>query len=430
MALPTDYYTPTALSSTVTVTRVDGGYLFQISGGEPIKMTDAEIGAANLLQLNYITQKSDLPESSDGVITLEANNTYIFTNDIDLLGDRFVTAGVINLFGLSSETSSITSTGLGVSTPLITSEYSIVLENINIKDVDTAISIDGNTRSVALDWENVNFSNVPNVGTINTCNNFIYETGAFLDSQGLIITGTIGTVSLSNSLFVGRSSSGNIIDLDASCVITRRFRVIYSSMVVDTLGAAINVNASASIPTESYILDTVNFSGSGTYLKGVTNTSNDALFIACKGIPNTSVNGQLYMQDNATSTTISISNTFYKVAGTTTASADNQKYTATDNRLTNNATIERKYLISCSLSFTSGNNNVCEFGFYDSKLAAVRTPSRTKTKANGSGRAENVSFSCVIQHSDNDYIEIHCANNTGTNNIIVTDMNVVITEII
>jgi len=430
MALPTDYYTPTALSSTVTVTRVDGGYLFQISGGEPIKMTDAEIGAANLLQLNYITQKSDLPESSDGVITLEANNTYIFTNDIDLLGDRFVTAGVVNLFGLSSETSSITSTGLGVSTPLITSEYSIVLENINIKDVDTAISVDGNTRSVALDWENVNFSNVPNVGTINTCNNFIYETGAFLDSQGLIITGTIGTVSLSNSLFVGRSSSGNIIDLDASCVITRRFRVIYSSMVVDTLGAAINVNASASIPTESYILDTVNFSGSGTYLKGVTNTSNDALFIACKGIPNTSVNGQLYMQDNATSTTISISNTFYKVAGTTTASADNQKYTATDNRLTNNATIERKYLISCSLSFTSGNNNVCEFGFYDSKLAAVRTPSRTKTKANGSGRAENVSFSCVIQHSDNDYIEIHCANNTGTNNIIVTDMNVVITEII
>lgn len=430
MALPTDYYTPTALSSTVTVTRVDGGYLFQISGSEPIKMTDAEIGAANLLQLNYITQKSDLPNSNDGVITLEANNTYIFTNDIDLLGDRFVTAGVINLFGLSSETSSITSTGLGVSTPLITSEYSIVLENINIKDVDTAISIDANTRSVALDWENVNFSNVPNVGTINTCNNFIYETGAFLDSQGLVITGTIGTVSLSNSLFVGRSSSGNIIDLDASCVITSRFRVIYSSMVVDTLGAAINVNASASIPTESYILDTVNFSGSGTYLKGVTNTSNDALFIACKGIPNTSVNGQLYMQDNATLTTISISNTFYKVAGTTTASADNQKYTATDNRLTNNATIERKYLISCSLSFTSGNNKVCEFGFYDSKLSTVRTPSRTKSTSNGSGRAENISFSCVVNHSENDYLEIWCSNTTDTANITVTDMNFVITEII
>jgi len=37
MALPTDYYIPTTLSSSVTVTRVDGGYLFQISGGEPIR---------------------------------------------------------------------------------------------------------------------------------------------------------------------------------------------------------------------------------------------------------------------------------------------------------------------------------------------------------------------------------------------------------
>jgi len=430
MALPTDYYIPTTLSSSVTVTRVDGGYLFQISGGEPIKMTDAEIGAANLLQLNYITHKSDLPESIGGVITLEANNSYIFTNDIDLLGDRFVTAGVVNLFGLSSETASITSTGLGVSTPLITSDYTIVLENITIKDVDTAISIDGNTRSVALDWENVNFSNVPNVGTINTCNNLIYETGAFLNSKGLLITGTIGTVGVNNSIFVGDGSAGNIIELDASCVITRRFRIIYSSVVAFGSTSGVDVDASATIPAEAFILDTINFSGGGTYLAGLTDTSNKSLFVRCVGINNTSVNGQMYMQGNATATTVTVSSTFYKVAGVTSASADNQKYTATDNRLTNNATIERKYLISCSLSFTTGNNNICEFGFYDSKLAAVRTPSRTKTKANGFGRAENVSFSCVIQHSENDYIEIHCANNTGTSNITVTDMNVVITEII
>ena len=136
------------------------------------------------------------------------------------------------------------------------------------------------------------------------------------------------------------------------------------------------------------------------------------------------------MQGNATATTVAASSTFYKAAGVTTASADNQKYTETDNRLTNNATIERKYLLNCSLSFESTANNICEFGFYDSKLAAVRTPSRTKATANAAGRAESVSFSCVVQHSSGDYIEIHCANNTGANNITVTDMNVVITEII
>ncbi len=71
------------------------------------------------------------------------------------------------------------------------------------------------------------------------------------------------------------------------------------------------------------VLDTVNFSGGGTYLAGLNHTSNDSLFINCTNITNTAVNGQLYMQGNATATVVSATNTFYKVLGTTTASADN-----------------------------------------------------------------------------------------------------------
>jgi len=126
---------------------------------------------------------------------------------------------------------------------------------------------------------------------------------------------------------------------------------------------------------------------------------------------------------------VSATNTFYKVLGTTTASADNAKYTHTNNRLTNDASIRRKYLIHCSLSFNSGNNHVCKFGFYDSVLSAIRTPSRTKGTANGSGRADSVSFSCVVSHIQGDYLEIHCANNTSAQNITVSDMNFLITEI-
>jgi len=189
------------------------------------------------------------------------------------------------------------------------------------------------------------------------------------------------------------------------------------------------MNASANIPTESYILDTVNFSGGGTYLTGLNHTSNDSLFINCVGITNTAVNGQLYMQGNATTTTVSATNTFYKVAGTTSASADNSKFSHSNNRLTCDATISRKYLIQCVLSFGSGNGNVCEFGFYDSQLSAIRTPSRTKSTANTSGRAENVTFSCVVNMKANDYLEIHCANTSATNNILVDNMNFVVTEI-
>ena len=86
-------------------------------------------------------------------------------------------------------------------------------------------------------------------------------------------------------------------------------------------------------------------------------------------------------------------------------------------------------MIQCHLSFSSGNNNVCEFGFYDSQLGTIRTPSRTKSTANGTGRAENISFACVISGEVGDYLEIWCANNSATTNIRVTEMNFIITEI-
>jgi hypothetical protein len=158
-------------------------------------------------------------------------------------------------------------------------------------------------------------------------------------------------------------------------------------------------------------------------------TSNKTLFKNCVGIANTSVNGQMYMTVNATASVIGTASTWVRVEGNTLASVDNEKYTMTNNRLTNDAVIERKYLIQCNLSFDSGNNNECMFGFYDSKLGDIRVPSRTTSTANAAGRAESVSMACVVNHSSGDYIEIWCQNITGTTNITVTDMNVVITQI-
>jgi hypothetical protein len=381
----------------------------------------------NIDKINEI--EYNLPASVGGVVTLLAGKTYLLSEPIDLLGDRIVAGGVCNLFGTSSETASITSTGLGVGVPLLTSDFTIVLESITIKNVDTAIAIDGNVNLVALDWRNVNFENVPNVGVINTCDNFIFDTSAFLGAQGLTFTGTIGTVAMNNSLFRGLGSAGKIIELDASCTITRRFRIIYSSVVAFGSTVGIDVNTSTTIPVEAYILDTVNFSGGSSYLSGVDNTNNKALFVNCVGITNTAVNGQLFMQNNATATTISNTSDFFKIEGTTTASPDNAKFTHSDNRLTCDAVIQRKYLIQCTLSFAAGATNVCEFGFYDSQLVAVRTPSRTKATANAGGRAENVNFVCVVSMKQGDFLEVWAKNTSATTNITVDQLNFVITEI-
>ena len=375
----------------------------------------------------FVYSKNQLPTAVSNVITLLANVTYYFTTTVDLLGDRIVCSANTVILGASSENCVLKSTGLNSSTALITSVYSLPIRNITFTH-GTVLNLDGDGTTTALDWFGVNFTDCATVGTVKDYTNFIMGDIAFLNSANLTLDGTIGTVGFSNTLFDGRTSSTTII-VASTANITRRFRIIYSSFVCLSGETALNVSNSATISDERYILDTVNFSGGGTYLTGVTETSNKALYSSCVGITNTAVNGQLYMQNNATATVISATNTFYKVLGTTTASADNAKYTHSNNRLTNDANISRKYLIQCVLSFTSGNNHVCEFGFYDSKLGAVRTPSRTKSTSNSGGHAENVSFACVVQHSNGDYLEIHCANNTSSQNLTVTDMNFLITEI-
>ena len=363
------------------------------------------------------------------MIYLEGGKTYVIANTLDLGGARLETKGAANLFGFSSETSSITSTGLGVGVPLVTSIHSLVLQSITLKDVDTAISIDGNTNLVALDWQGVNFMDVPNVGTVNSCDNITFISNAFLNSKGFKLTGTIGTIGVLSTLFRGDGLAGNIIELDAACVVTRRFRISLSSFVVldDTVG--INVNVDATIPIEGYILKDVNFSGGGVYQAGVLSDSNKALFSECVGISNTSVNGQMFMNDNATATTITNTTDFFKVAGVTLPSDENEKYEHSNNRLTNKAVIERRYLVMATLSFNAGNGQVCEFGFFDSELSGIRTPSKTKATANSAGRAESVSMHCVVKHEDGDFIEVHARNTSATTDITVTDMNVVITEI-
>lgn len=402
----------------------NGTEILQKISYENLSSAISSISSGNIV---FVSSKTDLPTAVSGVITLENTKTYFFTTIVDLLGDRIVCGQNTVILGASSENCYIKSTGLSSSTALITSVYSLPIRNISFTH-GTVFNLDGDGVTTALDWFGINFVDCATIGTIKDYSNFVMGDSAFLNSSGLTFDGSIGTIAFGNCLF-DTSSGGTAITLASTLTVSRRFRIIYSSFVTLSGETSLNVSASATISDERYILDTVNFSGGGTYISGVDQTSNKTLFTNCVNITNTAVNGQLYMQNNATATVISATSTFYKVLGTTSASADNSKYTHSNNRLTNNANISRKYLIQCVLSFTSGSTHVCEFGFYDSKLGAIRTPSRTKATSNAGGRAENVSFACVVSHSNGNYLEIHCSNTTSAQNITVTDMNFVITEI-
>ena len=375
--------------------------------------------------IDFIYTKSDLPTPSAGVITLEADKTYFIVSNIDLTGDRLVGGSNTTILGASSENCSLTSTGLGVGIPLFETIWTTPIRHITFKDVDTAISIDGTINPpVALDWTGVNFLNVPNVGEINTCDNFIFSKGSFLNSKGLLFAGTIGTIGIDNSLLAGDGASGELIQIASSCVITRRFRLIYSSVVAFGSTVGIDVNTSATVPTEGYILDTVNFSGGGTYVSGVGYLDNKVRWSNSRGIINTSEIGNYYMSDNVTPTVISSSGVPVKALGTTTANAINQKFTHTDNRLTYVGGLDRDFQVSSTMTFVTGSNKV--IGMYVAKNGVIIPSSEMYAASGASGRAESIHIQTILNMTNGDYIEIWIENETDTTDITVEFLNVIV----
>ena len=368
----------------------------------------------------FVFSKLDLPTPVGGVITLVDNYTYFITKTIDLTGDRLV--GGVNsvIIGGSSENCILKSTGLSAATALITSVYSLPIRNITITH-GTALNLDGDGTTTALDWFGVNFTDCATVGTIKDYTNFVMSDSAFLNSGNLTFDGTIGTIGMSNCLFDCATTSTALI-LPSTLTVSRRFRIIYSSFVVLSGETGINVDASATISSERYILDTCNFSGGGTYIAGVTHTDNKALFVNCVGLTNTSTKGFMYMLNNGTDTSIGVANAnvWVKANGTTT-SGTNSKFTHTTNRLTYNGAFTNSFLVTLNATARSGGTNqVISIGV--AKNGTIIAESEGIIRTTTSNVEHGGSTQAVVEMVANDYVELF-VRNTSSTDIRVTDFN-------
>jgi len=367
----------------------------------------------------------DLPSPVGGVITLADETAYLFVTTIDLLGDRLVGGNNTTILGTSSETSIITSTGLGLGIPLFSSLYTTPIRHVSFSDIDTAINIQGDANSAALDWTGVNFVNVPNVGVLNGGANFIFSKGAFINSKGLLISGSWDTVSSDNSLFSGDGTAGSIIELSSSCIITRRFRIIYSAIIAFSSSVGIEVDALATLPIEGFILDTVSFSGGGVYLSGIDSKSIYSNFVNCTNLINTYEFSNIYMNGNATATTFAGVGVPTKILGTTTDNSLSQKFTHTSNRSTYTGGRTRIFNVSSVTTIISSSSND-QVGVYVAKNGAVINSSETYITTNASNRAENAFVQTVVELETNDYIEIWVENNSDSSSLTAQSLNTLI----
>jgi hypothetical protein len=379
---------------------------------------------ANFVEVNDVT---DLPDAVSGVITLLDGNTYLFLKHIDLAGGRLVCGTDTVIVGWSSENCSISSTGLSSGTALITSTNSLPIRNISFTHA-LVFDLQGDGVTTALDWFGVNLLNCASGGTIKNYTNFVAGDSALLNSGGFIFDGTLGTSAFSNCLF-DTAPGTTAITILPTCTISRRLRIIYSSFVILSGETGVNCSTSATIGDEKYILDTVNFSGGGTYTSGFDATSNKSLFANCVGITNTSTRGFIHMLDNTTATAISSTTGYFKAAGTTTAMATNSKFTTpASNRLTYTGAFSQSFFVTlnCNVRTSVSTQNV---NIVIAKNGTIISESEMTILCAAGSTPSFGGTQVVVELTTNDYIELFVRNTSSVNNVTVVDLNMNIVKI-
>ncbi len=374
---------------------------------------------------------SELPNPIGGVITIPTLTNLLIPSDLDLQGNRLFFEEDCALLGNSSETSFLYST-LGDNVPLITSVGSLPIQNIalevlpaSVGNVPYIFELDGIAEiGAALDWFGVNCLN-SKIGNIKNYSNFVATLCAFIETKGgFVFDGTFDSIVFENCIFRGSTSIGTHLTIPNTATINRRIRLEKTPFIVLAGSIGIDVSTSATIPIEGYILNKINFSGAGTYIQGIQSNANKAVVTECRGIANSGEISEYYMNNNATSTPITVVNTFQKVLGTTSSGVNVQRFTNTNNRATYTGAITSFFKVGAILSATSGNNQLIIARIAKNGVTIASSESQSTTS--GVGRSENLKCQTIVQLATNDYIEVFVTNGSATTAVTVSELNVIV----
>lgn len=444
---------------TVILPTNDGDLTISVVNGE-LKVTNINNVSNSIISSDnivFVNSKNDLPSSIGGVISLEDNKTYYITQVVDLSGDRLVTGTNTCILGSSSENCKITSTGL--TGTLLTSNDTLILRYLTLESGETAttLSISGDllqNPNTTFDWVGVNFLNCDNIGTVNSIDNFIYDTGAFLNSEGLIFTGDMGTVAFNNSIFVG-GEVDPIISFDENANVSRRARFNTCAFVTSVSGNAIYFDENATIDSERYIIDTCSFGGppiSGSRVSGLQFDNLKSNFSRNTGINNSSSIANIYSKNNEAVTPIAaIGQRVSAVYGDLTVGStfverfelnENSTYNLNPTGTISNvktikylSNITKRFTVHCNFTVFTNSPNADILGIY---LAVNRDPLSNLSESDrisesevyltlSSGvRPDPGYVQTVLDLNEGDRVYLIVQNRDAARNIIVQFVNMII----
>ena len=128
--------------------------------------------------------------------------------------------------------------------------------------------------------------------------------------------------------------------------------------------------------------------------------------------------------DRCTQNAIATQAVFEKIEGTTTASAQNEKFSHTNNRLTYTGGITREFVITASCSAQAVQTNATTITVRIAKNGVTIAESESQATTSATGRNENFYCQALVELAQNDFIELFIANQTNANSLLVTELNV------
>jgi len=396
------------------------------------------------LELNksFIVQKriqkvEDFGDIVDGYVTLRPNTVYLMDFEGTLFidfgiripenGGNITIQGTLGLggtqvlYGTPNDNQPLFIGGLNTNFQL----YNLTLRSDSfIFELDAGFTSPYNTAPI-LFLENVSLNGSYRLGLIE--NYYIVVFNKVIISgitEGLYFNGNFFAGYFSNVIYVDNENMEYyLFFFEGSFNLLSVFKFFACSFDKSNPdGVIFDESMGNQIPDNGLVITDCVFTGTGDY--SFFSPSDERVFSKNNFEPqnkvrqlyDTIIAGSYYFS-TATATTISIINTWYKIAGTTTIStAERFNDDNTNNRLLYKGQESQKVLINFSGNFIDGAGTpIAQIAI--AKNGSIETPTIMRVDLKHSGGADNVSISAILTLDRDDYLEVFIRNTTNTNNI-------------
>jgi len=134
---------------------------------------------------------------------------------------------------------------------------------------------------------------------------------------------------------------------------------------------------------------------------------------------NTVLDGLVSLQANSTATTIAVTGTAVLVAGTWVVQKSGVGSATTAGRITYTGAASQELVLDASLSIKTASASAQDVSVYFAKNGSIISASRINAETDNT-MEKNISVSWIETATQNDYFEVFVANDTSTDNLVVS----------